>query len=345
MRVVRGIDQASGRFELSVSERRPGSGLFSPGQSAVIFIDDQVLITGYVDSVRRTLTGSAHTVALSGRDKIADMVDGAPFQVVSSWKSLNIVQLANVLAEPYGISVLQASDIDLEPFEKVDHTPGESAWETIEPLARLRAVLLMSDGLGNLVLTNAGHTKANTQVIEGQNILEVNYNDSWEDRFSEYNVRGQSSGTDAIYNDSPIASVANQEGQAFDPNINRFRPITIIESKAADAHGFQQRAEWEARVRMATGLSFSVKVPGWVQSDGTIWEPNTLVRTKIPTFGIDFELLTERVVMNQGDTGTFTTLTLVLPEAYAPEPVEDADSEEAILRRIREAAELGELGL
>ena len=57
------------------------------------------------------------------------------------------------------------------PFPVLAISPHDKAMPAMEKAARQRGVLLVSDGVANLLLTTAGSTRAPDQVAFGYNVL------------------------------------------------------------------------------------------------------------------------------------------------------------------------------
>ena len=106
--VSMGMDRAVRAFQLSVATRRQE---IHPGQACRMLLDNEPIVTGYIDSVRSTYAKGSHTTAIAGRSKTADLVDCSIPR--GMWKSLStkrqdhptLAQLANRWAEPFGIDV------------------------------------------------------------------------------------------------------------------------------------------------------------------------------------------------------------------------------------------------
>ena len=67
--------------------------------------------------------------------------------------------------------------------------PGETAFDTLSKAARHKGVLVTSDVNGNLVFTDPGD-KLVGELTLGKNLLEIELNDDWTQRFSLYRVIG-----------------------------------------------------------------------------------------------------------------------------------------------------------
>lgn len=313
VRINRGIEQIAGTFDLSVTERWSGQDTarpIKPGESCQVLMGGVPVITGYVDDVKISYDSGSHGFSVTGRDKTGDLVDCAAIHKSGQWSGRKVEQIAADLCAPFGIKVIKEVDTG-SVLSEFTIQEGESAFECIERAARMRSILLVSDGLGNLVITRAGKTSSGAELVEGKNIKKCDGEFSWKDRFSKYIVKGQAQGND----EDNSEAVTGQKGEASDGNIARYRPLIVIAEDQGHAATFKQRAEWESSVRTGRGNRVSVTVQGW-QHAGGLWLPNTLVRLRSPLISIDADFLISACAYTLDDAGTVTDLTLTLPEAF-----------------------------
>lgn len=316
VRIERGIEQIAGAFELTATDHwHTSTGLESidikPGMPCEVLVYGSTLITGYIDTVNRRYDKVSHEISISGRDKTADLVDCSAIFKTGQWSNKRIDQIANDLLKPFGIPVIVQADVG-KPFTTFGLQIGESVFEAVERMARMRALLVVSDSLGNLLLTRAGSGRAPTDLVEGVNILHADGEFTWKERFSQYTVLGQSSGDDENYG----AAVAQESGTSEDANITRYRPLIVLAEEQDGIASFGVRAEWERNVRAGRGARATITVQGW-SANNVLWSPNTLVRLQSPLLSADFDMLI--VLCNFGlddGAGELTTLQLALPAAF-----------------------------
>jgi prophage tail gpP-like protein len=321
MRVQRGIEQASGAFEVAYSERWPGQTTawpINPGDACQLQLDGESVITGYVDSAEVSLEAGARTLRVVGRDRAADLVDCAavqPGEKTGAWHGARLDRIAADLARPYGVTVSAETDLGAA-FSTHEIQPGESAWACLERAARLRAVLVVSDGIGGLIITRAGAQKHPAMIAAGQALRQSLARDDSQ-RFSRYVARGQNTAhqSDASIGGADVAATISTQGIAVDAAIARYRPTILMAEDLAEGVTVQDRAEWEAMVRRARGRRVSVALQGWGES-GMLWRPNQRVQLDLPAIGIVGELLIVSVAQNLDDSGTISELELAPPEAY-----------------------------
>jgi prophage tail gpP-like protein len=316
-RVRRSLDGAAGSFDLSLSEThpdRPPARLIQRGAAVTVTVGRDTVITGYIDEREIPLSGE---VSIRGRDRTADLVDCAPDLDPNEWRSTKLEDLARALAGPFGVAVRAIASTGAA-FAKVALNPGQKAWDLLEERARYRGVVLMTDGLGALLIDAIGGGARAEEIVEGRNLLDGSATFTDTERYSEYVVRGQSPGSDFLSG----AAIAAPEGRARDLGVGRFRQLVLVAASAVDRAQCEERAKREASVRAARSETVTASVQGWRQSNGRLWAPNEVTRFRSQRFGIDADLLVVSAEYRIDGSSTTTTLTLQRPEAFAamPEP-------------------------
>jgi len=318
--VRRGLDQVAGTFDLAVTERWPGSDIprpIRPGEACRLLVDGAAVVTGHVDDVQPSYDATSHTVSVSGRDKTGDLVDCSAPSV--QWMGRSLPQVAADLCRPFGIAV-RAECPCAAPFQRLKNNEGDSVFDTLAAAARVRAVLLVTDGSGDLILTRAGTGPRVSTVLElGENILSASAAFSMRDRYSAYTVKGQGVGSD----EWDAEAAAHPSGSASDPRVPRHRPLTILAEEQTDAASARERALWEAASRYGRGRSVTVTVLGWSHASG-LWAPGQSVRVRDSWIGLDESLLVSRTAYTLDGKGWRCELTLMPAEAWkllaVPEP-------------------------
>lgn len=323
VRISRGIEQLAGCFTLGVSERWFGQSMprkIVPGDRCELTIDDVPVITGSVDVFKPDYDEKSHNVSIEGRDTTGDLVDCSAIKGSGQFKGRTITQIATEMCKPFGISVTVAPGVDVgKPFSSFAIQEGETVFEALDRMARIRALLLTSDGLGGLVITRAGTQRCPTLLKNGVNIKSAAAVLDHKDRFSTYTVKAQAPATD-YWNG---ASTAHVRGGATDPAIRRYRPKIIIGESQADGLSAKDRAIWASQMAAARSLNVTVRVQDWSHADG-LWTPNTLVHISDDWLQLDHDLLIKAVTFSQDDReGTVTELGLTDPQAYKLLPLKE----------------------
>jgi prophage tail gpP-like protein len=316
------LTQMAWTYECGVTERWGGHNDLSPlkpGMVAGVGATGLGMIcAGYIDLDDINYTANDHSVHFSGRSRCADLID---CDVLPPWeyRNIDLTALATRLAEPFGVPVQTETDVG-EPFDRIAVQPGETAHAVLERCCRMRAVLLTTNWIGDVVLTRAGlGGQAPATLVrggDGGNILSAKRTRNHSERYSQYLALGQRQGTDALSADDRSAPKA----LVTDPEITRYRPKVIVAEQQGDPASLQARAGWQATVAKARSLKIEVTVQGW-SVDGVLWRPNTLVDLRDDWLRCDGRYLIEQVTLCRGsNSGTTAQLVLVPPDAYTPEP-------------------------
>ena len=313
--IERSLETISGGFELSVTERWSGQDSarqINEGDQCTVKIGSDVVITGYVDDVNPSFDSESHSLAIQGRDNTGDLVDCSTIISPGQWRGYKLEQIARALLAPFNVPIKVECDTG-EAFKDFSIQQGETVFQAIERMCRLRAVLPISDGKGSLIITRAGSKRATTALVEGENILKADGNFSHKDRFSTVIVKGQTRG-----DQHTTPEVATKyKGMAFDPGIKRYRPLLVLAEGQANTKQCQDRAGWEIATRYGKATRINLTVQGWRQENGQLWEINTLVSVKSAILKINTDLLIVSTRMTLDDqSGTLTEMELVRPEAY-----------------------------
>ena len=319
--ITRGLEQCAGTFRLSVTDRWPQQDkprAIAAGAPCRVTIDGTPVVTGYVDDVEASWSATSHDYHVSGRDKTMDLIDCCPPSL--QLKGADLPALAKRWAQLFGIEVKVEAECN-KPVPGFKTEEGETCFEMLERLARANAVMLTSDGEGRLVITRAGTQQAGASLQLGSNLLQLSVSASMRDRYSEVTVKGQSAGSDTWDG----ASNAQAHGTAKDPNVPRYRPLTII-AEQEEFGSATTRARHEVAVRYGKGQQARALVNGWYAGK-ELWQPNRLADIldksgkKLATW------LIVNVAWHMDDRGCLADLSLAPKEAYELLPeVPKADS-------------------
>lgn len=333
----------------------PGRGPMVCGERTTILIDGEIRLVGWVDSVEPSLQEGKHThVTLVGRDVTGDLVDcAAAPKGPTEYKNVTILELAQKICKPFDIDVRAEVDVG-KPFDKVCIDAGETAMSAIEKYARKRALLVTSDGVGALVLTRSGRTRAAGPVVVPGNASRAKGKLDWSQRFSDYYVKGQThsangarpkqpkldadtrplEGDNNQQNDSSSGTTGGEDeggmegrgvsiqGLAHDDEITRYRPTVLMcrtESSQVDAETY---AKWAMKTRKAKSTKLDYQLEDF-RINGALWKLNQLTEVNDSYENVFGDMLISSLEQSYDDKGDHTRLRLVGPEAYDPEPGQD----------------------
>lgn len=325
VRIEAGIERQARSFELSVTDDWPGSAeqarRVKPGDLCELKIGDDLVCTGYVDATPIDYDASAITIMVRGRSKTADLVDCSADNPAEGgqFKGLKAEAIAEKIAKQYGLDVVTEVDTG---DALTDHQiqQGETAFESLDRIAKQRQILISDNGAGDVVLLSPGSGgKADSALELGVNILSASAGFDYTEVYSDYSVKGQSSkgGNDSDW-DGTSAAKLSSKGQATDSSVKRRRVLVVRQSGQADSATCQKRADYEQRIRAAKAGEIRYKVVGWRQKDGTLWQPNQTVAIKDGIMDVFKDLLVSEVIWTLDESGMVAELVCVSPDAFLP---------------------------
>ena len=311
IRINRGIEQLAGSFTLSVTEKWPGQAEARPikkGDSAVVKIDGEAVCSGYINRTRIGFDSGRTWFEVEGRDKTADLVDCSAVWKSGQWKGSSVQQIAADLCRPFGIAVVvgrlaaKAAAENIASFALED---GETVQDTLERLLRMKALMMWTDGNGNLMINLPEQTPAQTALVQGENLLQAEAAADETEQYSSYTVKGQARGKN------------NARGQAADSGVKRYRPLVIL----AEDHGQtpEKRAKHEATMRAGKADRATATVHSWRQAGdkGGLWLPGLRVQVKAAYLHkADEQMIISALEYSKDEQGTLTRLELANPQAY-----------------------------
>lgn len=325
------IDSISGSFDLTLATReRTGASQWpiERGMACRVSLGGETLVTGWIDRVERSIGAEDTSIRVAGRDKAGDLVDCSAVVSPGSWRGKKLEAIAGEIVKPFGIAIDVVGDTG-KAFERFALQPQETAFAAIERMCRYRGLVCWSIGDGRIRIGNPGQDGAVAgRIEEGVNALTASSSDDGGERFSDYIVKGQASGSDRRKG----KDVAQVKASARDAGVARYRPMIVVGEDQADTANLKQRAEWEAKVRSGRGRPLTVTLPGWFtdgpnasNGSGRIWKAGERASCRIPSCRRDEALLIQRVrFVRSAEQGTTTELEMVPPEAWAkiaePEP-------------------------
>jgi prophage tail gpP-like protein len=340
--VMKSLYQMSGSFSLGATDTFPGDTKkwdIKMGDECSVSINDQTIITGYIEDIPISYDATSHSIEFSGRDKTGDLVDCSFSETSKEWKDQKVITIIEALCKPFNITVkLDNSVADQAATGSVmglkrkvstkKQTPkgtfkineGETVFDTIFRLCKPKGILPVSYGDGKLVLTATGTQKVTDALVFGKNILSGSITQSDKERFAEYIIKGQ--GEKSIF--GTVTEASSPKAIYKDNIIVKTRPwrkIVIWPESSCTVGYCQDLAKWEGMNRAGKSRSVDYEVQGWTQSDGKVWPLNALVKVKDSFLGINKEMLIASVnfiISNEG--GTITRLNLVHPDTFNMPP-------------------------
>jgi len=337
IRVLRSLEQGADIFDLALTDRWGDDRLPVPiraGTPGELWLGDERIVTGYVDDAMPDYDDQTHTVRVEGRSKAGDLVDcslapekGKPLQ----WSGRTLLQIAKDLAWRFGIEVSAEVD-EGAAFTRVAMEPGQTVWEFLERLARIRGVRIVSRPDGGLLITRAGTASYQTALVLGQNILRASGQFSSREQFSDYIVQGQVTGGSKTWDATSAEGSAHVSSQVSNAYVGRYRPTVVVLDETDGIADAKRRAEWQRNVAWGRGQGVVYTVSGWTAGTEGLWHPNRLVRVEDAFMGINGDRLIMSVQFLLDGRGQRTELRVMPREAAELIPLPEPDtSDEGLL--------------
>lgn len=312
IKIARNLTSLTGTFDITLTDKwkvEQEDFEIKPGDRIHCHLGKTALFEGYIDKLNISFNATSRNITIQGRDKTQDIVD-CSIVSASDFNDLDFNGIATELLKGFNIKVIP--EVDVGPkFAKFSIRQGETIFEALDRAAKERQLILLSSTHGNLLINKRGNSIAKTELIEGVNVLAAAVSFDNTQRFSDYIVKGQSTGLIG----SPKDATQNK-GTSKDSGVTRYRPTVLISENAVDNDGAQKRSEFEASFRAAKAMQVNVSVVGWNQKDGSLWGVNQLVQVDIRSIGIKQQLLIQRVKFDQSENGRRTELELIRPDAF-----------------------------
>lgn len=333
------VDEGSIRNALIAQIGQPSqSAPIKAGDPITIAIDNEIVLVGWIEQPHFHWSADKIECHVTGRDKTGDLVECAALpNGPTEFKGVDLLHVANVVCAKFGITPRAEVDIGA-PFDRLSLHKHMTAMAFLESGARQRSVLLTSDGVGGLLLTRGGATRAPAALAIGENVQEVDVEYDWTKRFSDYFVMQDTalkrSATAALdHTAAPLADGASSPipaaksaaeataigtmGHATDPEITRWRPTVRLTRSQSGMSTVQEQAEWMCRVAKGSSLPVRMTVLDYrAGSKNTLWRPNQVTPLWDPYSGLDRDMLIAGVEFEYDEQGERTHLRVVGTSAY-----------------------------
>lgn len=261
-----GVDLAeiAGVFRLEFVESVPDQNSFSPTvrvhDRIEIEIASVVVLRGFVEALNVTGDDRSLRTVASGRDVTGDLVDCAANPTgPAEYRQILLETVVGHLTQPFGISLDRQVETG-SPFTLVALEPSDTVLGAIERLSRQRGVLVTSDGVSGLILTKAGQTRAQDQLVwPGGNVrrmearISQRHSDTWvKGQFNSLSrgTKGALSVASSPSAFSPQGDLSKRElgascryGHCVDAGVHRYRPIVhLAKSQSGGSVATQESA-------------------------------------------------------------------------------------------------------
>jgi prophage tail gpP-like protein len=292
-----------------------------------LYIDKDLVFTGYVETLDINYDSSSHMIMVAGRDKASDLIDSSAKP--NSYKDIKSITrlIEKVLADNgyNNITVSKSSsDIDdtLEDGETVSVELGESIFSFLDRYAKKAQILITTDNKGNIVVTREGSNTINTDLIsiKGSNLNNIKKASISLNTIDRYRYIEMYAASDNITHDK---IGVNQNAISEDDTIRSPRRLIILPQEASKTEILKKAVNWQINVRRAKGLRYNCTVVNYRDEDllGNLYKVNTLVNVTDDKCDLDGQYLIAGVTYNKSLEGTTTDLTLINKGCFTNNPL------------------------
>ena len=325
---------------------------FKLGDTVQVMIGSDLVLTGYIEQLPVSYDASSVTASIAGRSKTCDLVDccvcppGRAVKLSSSsgwssktkpesgrvvtppsvsaisWRQQKLETIIAQMIAPYDVKFVVESG-ELSEVRSHDADPTKTVLENLKNLVQKDDLFLIDTPQGNLSVVAKGSKTAADALILGKNVLSGSASFDGSQLFSEYRVLGQGSGSDS----KTGKAVSTYSGSTTNTVMPRLRIKTEDNSGQGSDPSCLRQAEGDMLYDAAQFYKTSYTVQGWRQSDGSLWEVNSLVNVTDELLGLDaVQMLITRVTYSISESGMTTQLELVPPAGFRAETSKGSDS-------------------
>ncbi len=330
--VARSMDALCGTFFFSTTVKEDADGLIANGlkmdDKVEIFIDDQKVMTGYIEELSIDADVNSHELSFGGRDITSDIIDSSmpEFSYNNSKNFKNLIEgvLKKADIKIKVINNLTSQDLDTLNFNAFEGD-GKAAnldstiFDFFDHFAKQKQVLLLTNENGDLVITRE-ESKVSPGALtcktnnNNNNIISANVNINTYERFAKVNISAQDS-------NAVDKNLTNQEGFATDSQIRKSKQQRIFyPNKTTDPNALQNMSQWHVNMYKAKGTRYSTVTQGYYAQPVSeiLWEINTLVDVEDDLTTVKGQYLIEGFSFTKdADSGSVTRLNIVNKGSYS----------------------------
>jgi prophage tail gpP-like protein len=302
-------------FRFTAAERDPVPELwqtlqFKPQDECAIYLGGMLAINGVILTRQVAYDANSHGVMLQGVGIQWYVGRASVLDEKGNFDEMTFEQIARKVIAPFGVGIHVIGSLNATPFKRLQVNPGETVWDFLERLARVRGIILGSDHLGNFLLIGDHAGSLIGSLIEGVNILKCQCVIAVENMFSEYWVRAQTAASDDQHGRQASEQECKVPGTA-----KRYSPLlTPAEQPVWNLAEVCDRASNEALWHEGTIIQATITVQGWFNPAGGLWAAGADVIVRSPMAMLDMVLKVQTATFTQDrNSGTLTMLDLVAP--------------------------------
>lgn len=320
--------------EKIVNNQRVPQNLIKVQDTIRILIDNNLILTGFVDQLSISYDANNHETTIAGRSKTSDLVDSNMRQI--SYNLRDFKQLVETVLSDNGYTDIDVlSDTTIKALEdntgssdfgfaedKNTKVANQTIFEFLDLYAQKVQILLRTDEEGNILLTreeteNTIGNLISTKNNSNNNIksASINIDNTNRFRFNELQSQGD--------NKSYWKSTTNQTSSSDDTLVRSPRRKIVIAKSSSLTDELNDLAKWEVNLRRAKSINYSCTVQGYYndKKSTSLWQVNKLVKVLDDKCLLDGQFLIKDITFNKSEGGgSTTTLNIINRGAFTLDP-------------------------
>jgi prophage tail gpP-like protein len=283
----------------------------------IIFVGNEKLTTGYITTLEPSSTENSSGLAVSGYAKCGIMFDSympsSSFPL--SFDGLNLQEIAETLAEPFGIRVdfSESAGAVFEKDDKVVLDPFTTPGEFLIKLAHQRGFVITSDSDGKLLFHKSKDGKADFIIKGGEPPFLSSSGTS-------YDIRNRHSEVTAF--GTNYTEGAGDVQTESDNSLKNNGITRVLNFDASDSNeGSLKNVATQRLARtQAAGFNLDISLLGWrYGEENKLYKSNTIIEyeNKYDMIYNASNFLVRSVNYNKTDTAMTVSINLVFPNSFS----------------------------
>lgn len=294
---------------------------FSINDEIQIYINDDLTLTGKVNSINTGYTDRSHDVTISGFSNTFDLTKATIFTNPNYATPISFIGLVNKIFGDNSVSSVgvaggfasgkMISTIIDSNEAGTSGDIGETLFSFLDRYAKKVGVILSTNAKGQLVIYDNAPVGSPIRLKNKRNnptnktIKSADYLIDYSNRMKKVIVVSQQEFEDDV------------RGEAEDSSVKSDGVKCILSENIVDQAGCTTQAKWEVNKRISDSVSYNCTVFGFSYL-GTKYDINLLVDVDDDFAGVTSSMMIKDVEFNFSESGgSVTNLQLVLPDAYS----------------------------
>lgn len=278
--------------------------------AAALSIGGRLFFNGVLMNVQPYVTDKSSTITATcySAAGVLNDVTPPPSDFPVQYEGLNLRQIAERIAEPFGVGVVLNGDPG-DSFDRVQLSPGQTCYDFLSKLSTQRGRTIRDDAQGNLVFYRADALSEPVAALK-ENAPPVI---SVAPQFDPQSYYSHITGLEAM-----VVGLPGGEFTVKNPSLSsQLRPFVFNVPDSVNA-GVKAATEDKASRMLGAAAQWRVSVAEWRDENGQLWEPGAVVDLEAPSAMVyrRYTFLIKSVTFITSSRQRYAELVLVLPDTY-----------------------------